>query len=182
MTSLEKLGANGLKVNILYAEAGNVTENDVLLASASKAIVIGFSVQADAAAMRLADAEGVSIRLYDVIYRLTDDVDKALKGLLPPEYKDVTIGKAEVRQVFRIPKVGNIAGCFVREGEIQRGAKARVWRGSQMMFEGDLTSLKREKDDAREVRQGFECGIGLSGFDAFKAGDVIEFYVRTLER
>ncbi|MBI3763254.1 MAG: translation initiation factor IF-2, partial [Chloroflexi bacterium] len=178
VTSLEKLGADGLKVTILYAEAGNVTENDVLLASASKAIVVGFSVQADSSAMRLAESEGVSIRLYDVIYRLTDDVDKALRGLLPPEYKEVTIGKAEVRQVFRIPKVGNIAGSYVREGELRRNAKARVWRGGQMLFEGEVASLKHEKDDVREVRQGFECGIGVNGFDSFKPGDVIEFYVK----
>ena len=177
VTSLERLGNNDLKVNILYAETGNVTDNDVMLASASQAIVVGFAVQADGAALRLAEAEGVSIRLYDVIYRLTDDVDKALKGLLGPEFHDVTLGKAEVRAVFRIPRVGNIAGCYVLEGELRRNAKARVWRGSQMLHEGGVSSLRHEKDDVREVRQGFECGVGLSGFDSYREGDIIEFYV-----
>jgi translation initiation factor IF-2 len=178
VTSLERLGGEGPKVNILYAETGNVTENDVLLASASKAIVIGFAVQPDTGATRLAEAQAVSIRLYDVIYRLTDDVDKALKGLLEPEYKDVTIGRAEVRQVFKIPRIGNIAGSYVIEGEIRRNAKARVWRGGKSLFEGEVSSLKHEKEDVRELRQGFECGIGLSGFDEFKTGDVIEFFVK----
>ena len=176
VTSLEKLSTEDIRVTILYAETGNVTENDVLLASASKAIVVGFAVAADQAAQRLADTEGVSIRMYDIIYRLTEDIEKALKGMLEPEYKDVLIGKAEVRQVFRIPKVGNIAGSFVREGEIRRNATARVMRGGQKIFEGAVSSLKHLKDDVREVRQGFECGIAFDGFDSFKTGDLIEFY------
>jgi len=177
-TSLEKLSTEDIRVTILYAETGNVTENDVLLASASKAIVVGFAVAADQAAQRLADTEGVSIRMYDIIYRLTEDIEKALKGMLEPEYKDVVIGKAEVRQVFRIPKVGNIAGSFVREGEIRRNATARVMRGGQKIFEGAVSSLKHLKDDVREVRQGFECGIAFDGFDSFKTGDLIEFYTK----
>ncbi|HLF01680.1 MAG TPA: translation initiation factor IF-2, partial [Anaerolineales bacterium] len=177
-TSLEKLGADDLKVNILYAETGNITENDILLASASKAIVVGFHVAADQAATRLADKTGVSIRQYDVIYRLTEDIEKALKGLLEPEFKDVLIGKAEVRAVFRIPKIGNIAGSYVRDGEIRRNATARVTRGGQKLHEGSVSSLKHLKDDVREVKQGFECGIGLDGFNEFKTGDVIEFYVK----
>ncbi|HKZ70499.1 MAG TPA: translation initiation factor IF-2, partial [Anaerolineales bacterium] len=178
VTSLEKLSTEDIRVTILYAETGNVTENDVLLASASKAIVVGFAVAADQAAQRLADTEGVSIRMYDIIYRLTEDIEKALKGMLEPEYKDVLIGKAEVRQVFRIPKVGNIAGSFVREGEIRRNATARVMRGGQKIFEGTVSSLKHLKDDVREVRQGFECGIAFDGFDSFKTGDLIEFYTK----
>ncbi len=178
VTSLERLSTEDIKVTILYAETGNVTENDVLLASASKAIVVGFAVAADQAAQRLADTEGVSIRLYDIIYRLTEDIEKALKGMLEPEYKDVLIGKAEVRQVFRIPKVGNIAGSFVREGEIRRNATARVMRGGQKIFEGAVASLKHLKDDVRDVRQGFECGIALDGFDSFKTGDLVEFYTK----
>jgi translation initiation factor IF-2 len=178
VTSLEKLGTNELKVHILYAETGNITENDVLLASASKAIVVGFHVHADPPAIRLADKEGVSIRQYDIIYRVTEDIDKALKGMLEPEFRDVLIGKAEVREVFRIPKIGNIAGSFVRDGEIKRNATARVMRGSQKLFEGTVSSLKHLKDDVREVKQGFECGISLDGFNEFKTGDVVEFYTR----
>ncbi|MBI2975525.1 MAG: translation initiation factor IF-2 [Chloroflexi bacterium] len=174
--SLDKLSSSDIKVNVLYAETGNITENDVLLASASKAIIIGFAVTADQAATRLAEKQGVSIRLYDIIYRLTEDVEKALKGMLEPEYEQVLIGKAEVRQVFRIPKLGNIAGSYVREGEIRRNAAVKVLRNGSAVFEGKLASLKHEKDDVREVRQGFECGIGLDGFDAVKPGDVIEFY------
>ncbi len=178
VTSVEKLATDELKVNVLYAETGNVTENDVLLASASKAIIVGFHVAADQAAQRLADKEGVSIRLYDVIYRLTEDIEKALKGLLEPEYKEVLLGKAEVRQIFRIPKVGNIAGSYVREGELRRNATVRVVRGGQKVFEGAVASLKHLKDDVREVRQGFECGISLDGFNEFKVGDIVEFYTK----
>ncbi len=174
--SLDKLSSSDIKVNVLYAETGNITENDVLLASASNAIIIGFAVTADQAATRLAEKQGVSIRLYDIIYRLTEDVEKALKGMLEPEYEQVLIGKAEVRQVFRIPKLGNIAGSYVREGEIRRNAAVKVLRNGSAVFEGKVASLKHEKDDVREVRQGFECGIGLDGFDAVKPGDVIEFY------
>jgi translation initiation factor IF-2 len=180
VTSVEKLATEELKVNVLYAETGNITENDVLLASASHAIVVGFHVHADPPAVRLADKEGVSIRLYDIIYRLTEDIEKALKGMLEPEYKDVLIGKAEVRQVFRIPKIGNIAGSFVREGEIKRNATARVVRSGQKIFEGTVSSLKHLKDDVREVKQGFECGISLDGFNEFKSGDVVEFYTKQM--
>lgn len=178
VNSIEKLSTPDIKVNVLYGETGNVTENDVLLASASKAIIIGFAVTADQAATRLAEKEGVSIRLYDVIYRLTEDIEKALKGMLEPEYEDVLIGKAEVRQVFRIPKLGNIAGSYLRDGEARRNATARVVRNTQKVFEGKVSSLRHEKDDVREVRQGFECGIGLDGFDGFKPGDIIEFYTK----
>ncbi|MEK9165177.1 MAG: translation initiation factor IF-2 [Chloroflexota bacterium] len=180
-SSLEKLSTDDIRVHILYAETGNITENDVLLASASKAIIIGFAVTADQAGQRLAEKEGVSIRLYDVIYRLTEDVEKALKGMLEPEYRDVLIGKAEVRQVFRIPKIGHIAGSYVREGEIKRSALARVMRGGEKIFEGKLSSLKHEKDDVRDVRQGFECGIAVEGFESFKSGDLIEFYTKEVK-
>lgn len=176
--SLKKLSTDDIKVNILYGETGNITENDVMLATASKAIIVGFAVQADAAATRLAEKNGVSIRLYDVIYRLTEDVEKALKGMLEPEYEDVLIGKAEVRAVFRIPKIGNIAGSYVRDGELKRNATVKVMRGGQKLFEGKVSSLKHEKDDVREVKQGFECGIGVDGFESFRPGDVIEFYVK----
>ena len=176
--SLKKLSTDDIKINILYGEIGNVTENDVMLATASKAIVVGFAVQADAAAIRLAEKNGVSIRLYDVIYRLTEDVEKALKGMLEPEYEDVLIGKAEVRAVIRIPKIGNIAGSYVRDGELKRNATVKVLRGGQKLYEGKVSSLKHEKDDVRDVKQGFECGIAVDGFESFRTGDVIEFYVK----
>ncbi len=178
VNSLQKLTIeNGPQVNVLYAETGNITENDVKLAAASTAIIIGFAVSADAAAQRLAETNGVSIHQYDVIYRVIEDVEKALQGLLEPEYRPVVIGRAEVRAVFRIPKVGHIAGCLVREGELRRSAKVRVLRNNRVEFEGEVGSLKHEKEDVREVQKGFECGVGVKDFDAFKVGDVLEFFV-----
>jgi len=179
-SSLNDLNKGDIKISILYAETGNITENDVMLAAASRAIVVGFNVQAESTAHRLAEAEGVSIRNYDIIYRLIEDVEKALKGMLAPTFKDTIVGKADVRAVFRISKVGNIAGCKVREGEIHRNKKARVRRGEQLVFEGEIASLKHEKDDVNEVRTGWECGIGLKGFNEFVVGDVIECF--TLEK
>ncbi|MFQ5407762.1 MAG: translation initiation factor IF-2 [Anaerolineales bacterium] len=177
VTSLEKLGDSDLKVRLLHTGTGNISENDVRLASASRAIVIGFSVEADQAAQRLAEKEGVSIRRYDVIYRLVEDVDKALAGMLEPKFENVTIGRAEVRAVFRIPRLGQIAGCYVLEGELRRNANARVLRRNDELYSGSVSSLKHEKDDVRDIRQGFECGIGLDGFDGFHEGDVIECFV-----
>jgi translation initiation factor IF-2 len=178
VNSLQRLTiADGPKVNVLHAEIGNISENDVMLASASRAIIIGFNVTAEPAALRLAEMQGISIRSYDVIYRVVEDVEKALKGLLAPEYKPVVIGRAEVRAVFKIPKIGNIAGCYVREGELRRNAKARVLRNSRVEYEGEVASLRHEKDDVREVQKGFECGVALKDFDAYKAGDMIEFFV-----
>ena len=180
INSLKEIGKGEIGVNILHGETGNIGDNDVLLAAASKAIIVGFNVQADANARRLAEAEGVSIRLYDIIYRLTEDVEKALKGMLAPEYKPVVVGSAAVLAIFKISKLGNIAGCKVTQGELRRNGRARVMRGSQLVYEGEFASLKREKDDAREVRQGFECGVALKNFDELVVGDVIECF--TLER
>jgi translation initiation factor IF-2 len=177
VSSLKELKAEDISLNILHAETGNITENDIMLASASKAIVIGFNVQADAAARRLAEAEGVSIRLYDIIYRMLEDIEKALRGMLEPELKEVVTGHADVRAVFKISKVGIIAGCYVTEGEIRRNARARVLRGGQMLHESEVSSLKHLQEDTREVRQGFECGIGIKGFADFVVGDRIECYV-----
>ncbi len=174
--SLNELNKGDIKINVLYSETGNITENDVMLAAASRAIIVGFNVQADTAARRLAEVEGVSIRQYNIIYRLIEDVEKALKGMLAPEFKEVTIGRAEVLAVFRISKVGNIAGCRVRDGEIRRNARVRVRRGDQVLYEGEISSLKHEKDDVREVRTGFECGIGLKGFNDLQVGDSIECF------
>ena len=181
VSSLEKLCDKDLKVNILHKGAGNVGESDVMLAVASRAIIVGFNVQIDPAASRSAEAEGVDIRLYNVIYKLIDDVDKALKGLLEPVYKDVVIGHAEVRAVFSIPRVGNIAGVYVTDGQIMRNALARIRRDKQWIYDGQVGSLKRFTEDVREVRAGFECGVGLEGFGDFKEGDIIEFYKKERE-
>ena len=181
VNSLEKLGDEDLKVNILHQGAGNISESDVMLAVASRAIVIGFNVTVDPAASRTAEVEGVDIRLYDIIYKLIDDVDKALKGLLEPVYKDVISGHAEVRAVFTIPRVGKIAGVYVADGHIARNSLARVRRNNQWVYEGRVSSLKRFTEDVREVREGFECGVGLEGFRDFEEGDIIEFYTKERE-
>jgi translation initiation factor IF-2 len=177
MSEVEKLGKGEIGVNVLYAETGNIGENDIMLASASQAIVIGFSVQADVAARRLAEKEGISIRLYDIIYRLTEDIEKALKGMLEPVLTEKVIGRAEVMAVFPISKVGKIAGCKVREGELRRNAKVRLYRGEDLLFEGEMSSLKHEKEDVREIRTGFECGVGLKNFHNIEVGDELVCYV-----
>jgi len=181
VNSLEKLGDEDLKVNILHQGAGNISESDVMLAVASRAIIIGFNVQIDPAAARSAEAEGVDIRLYDIIYKLIDDVDKALKGLQDPVYKDVVTGHAEVRAVFTVPRVGRIAGVHVADGLIARNSLARVSRNHQSVYEGRVSSLRRFTEDVREVREGFECGVGLEGFRDFEEGDIIEFYKKERE-
>ncbi len=181
VNSLEKMGGEdmeGLKVNVIHAAAGDISESDINLAIASQAIVVGFQVQPDPAARRLAENEGVDIRTYDIIYKLIDEIDKALKGLLEPVYVDKVIGEAEVRATFGVPKVGTVAGCYVRQGEARRNARARVLRGKKQLYDGHVGSLKRFEKDAREVRAGFECGVGLEGFDDFAEGDVIRFYVK----
>jgi translation initiation factor IF-2 len=180
VNSINDLNKGDIKIRILYSETGNIGENDIMLATASKAIVIGFNVQTDAGARRLAETEGVSIRLYDIIYRMTEDIEKALKGMLEPEEKETVLGKAEVLVVFRISKVGNIAGCRVKEGEIRRNARIRVLRKGANIFEGSTSSLKHLQEDVREVRTGFECGIGVKNFDSFEVGDVLESY--TIEK
>jgi translation initiation factor IF-2 len=166
-----------ISVKVLHAETGNVTESDVMLAAASDAIVIGFDVTADAASRRLAENEGVSIRIYNIIYRLLEDIEKALKGLLEPEMVEKSIGKAHVLAVFKVSKQGNAAGCKVVEGEIRRNAKVKVMRGHEEIFRGDIALLKREKEDAKEAREGMECGISIKNFTDFQVGDVIECFV-----
>jgi translation initiation factor IF-2 len=180
VNEIKELDSSEIKINVLYAEAGNVTENDIMQASASKAIVVGFSVSADAGARRLADTEGVSIRLYDIIYRLVEDIEKALKGMLAPTFREVHLGRAEVLAVFTVSKVGNIAGCKVVQGEIRRNGRARVIREGSQIFEGEIGSLKILREDVREVRQGFECGISLKGFSGIQVGDAIVCF--TMER
>jgi len=178
VNSLKELGDEKLKIKILLEGTGNITESDVNLAIASGAIVIGFNVGVDPGAQRTAESAGVDIRQYDVIYKLIDDVDKALKGLLEPVYGDKVIGRAEVRAVFKIPKRGNIAGSYVTEGHITRNALARVLRQNKVLHESKISSLKRFTEDAREVATGFECGIGVDGFDDFREGDIIEAYIK----
>jgi translation initiation factor IF-2 len=181
---LKQLSAGDKKgeigVNILHTGTGNISESDIELAAASKAIVMGFSVTADGPAQRKAEKEGVSIRLYDIIYRMTEDVEKALKGMLQPEERERVIGKAEVRSIFKITRYGKIAGCRVLEGEMRRNAFVRVLRNGKEVFNGELTSLKHEKEDVKDVKEGFECGINLKEFDDFKEGDIIQCYVREL--
>jgi translation initiation factor IF-2 len=174
ISSLKDLCTEELSVNILYAETGNITENDVMLAAASKAVIVGFSVQADVSARRLAEKEGVSIRLYDIIYRMMEDIEKALNGLLEPVEKETVLGHADVRKVFRISKVGNIAGCYITDGEIKRNARAKVLRGGEVVAIGEISSLKHLQEDVKELRQGFECGISLRNFSDFVDGDKIE--------
>jgi len=181
--SLNEIDQSEININILHSETGNITENDIMLAAASNAIVLGFNVKIETAAAKLAETESVSIRTYDIIYRLLEDIEKALKGMLAPEEKETILGQAEVLQTFRISKLGTIAGCRVMNGEVRRNAKVRVSRDEKNLFEGELASLKHEKDNVKEVRSGFECGIRIKGFNDFEIGDTIEsFIVEEVER
>ena len=177
VTELNKLGEGEIGIKVLYSEAGNIGENDVMLASASNAIIIGFNVQADVSARRVAEKEGVDIRLYEIIYRMTEDIEKALNGMLEPKTKDKIIGRAQVLQVFTASKFGKVAGCKVTEGELRRNAKARLYRGTDIVYEGDMGSLRHEKDDVREVKQGYECGVGFKSFNDIQVGDQLVCYV-----
>ena len=181
--AIEKLSTDEVKVNVLHSGVGAITETDVMLAQASGAIIIGFNVRPDSKAKRLAEQEKVEIRTYRVIYDLLDDVKKAMAGMLEPEYEEVVLGRAEVRQVFNVPKVGRVAGCYVLEGKITRNANVRVLRDGVIVYEGKLSSLKRFKDDVREVAAGYECGMAIEGFQDIKEGDIIEAYeVREVQR
>ncbi len=175
--SLNKLSTAKVKVNVLHTGVGAISVNDVLLASASEAIVIGFNVRPERKAQELADKEGVDIRLYSVIYNLTDEIKKAMAGLLDTVSKEIARGRAEVRETFRIPKIGFICGCMVVDGVIPRGANARLLRDNRVIYEGKIGSLRRFKEDASEVKSGFECGIGIAGYQDVKVGDVIEAFV-----
>ena len=174
--ALRKLSTKDIKVNIVRAGIGAITESDILLASASDALVVGFNVRPNAQAKALADQEKVDIRFYDVIYHAIDEIKQAMVGLLEPEYKEEVIGHAEVRQTFRVPKVGTIAGCYVLDGVVRRGANARLLRENVVVYTGKIASLRRFKEDVKEVASGFECGIGLENFNDIKVGDVIETY------
>ena len=177
MSSLADLSVGDIRINVLHSGTGEIGEDDVMLATASGAIVVGFNVPADQNAKRAAEKERVDIRLYDVIYRLTEDIEMALKGMLEPVKREVELGRAEVLEIFRIPKIGKIAGCRVVEGEIRRNARIRVMRGDEPLHDGPIASLRHEKEDVNEIREGFECGIALKGFEAFKKGDNLVSYI-----
>jgi translation initiation factor IF-2 len=174
--SLRKLERDDVKVAFVHRAVGGITENDITLAATTNATIIGFNVRPDRKARDLAEKESVEIRTYEIIYKLLEDMEKAMLGLLAPEFEEVVTGEAEVREIFRVPRIGAIAGCFVRTGVITRGTKVRFLREGTIIWKGSIQSLRRFKDDVREVREGFECGIGLSDFQDLKAGDIIETY------
>jgi translation initiation factor IF-2 len=174
--SLERLSTGEVAVEVIHRGVGAINESDVLLATTSDATIIGFHVRPDTKARAVAEAEGVEIRTYDVIYEAVQDVRDALEGLLQPEEREIVVGAAEVRQLFRVPKVGTVAGCYVASGQIQRNLPVRLLRDGVVVYEGSIESLKRFKDDVREVREGYECGLSIAGYNDVKVGDVIECY------
>jgi translation initiation factor IF-2 len=178
ISSITELGSDEIKVNVLHQGTGAISESDVMLASTSRAIVIGFNVYPDTAARRLAESEGVEIRHYRLIYQIIDDVQLALNGMLDPVYQDVLTGQAEVRAVFRVRGYGQVAGCYVLSGVIDRNSRALVRRSGQELYDGYISSLKRFQEDVPQVRTGFECGIGVEGFAGFQEGDEIIAYAR----
>ena len=175
--ALDQLNQDEIRINVLHEGAGDITDNDIMLASASDAIIVGFSTKITETARRAADAEGVDVRLYDIIYKLTDDISAALQGLLEPEIVEVVEGRAEVRQIFRVGKSTVIAGCFVTDGRIVRGG-ARVWRNGKIVVSDRIESLRRFRDDVREVERNYECGIGLAGYNDLEEGDIIECFTQ----
>ncbi|ATA59582.1 Bacterial Protein Translation Initiation Factor 2 [Geobacillus stearothermophilus] len=177
VAALQKIDVEGVRVKIIHAAVGAITESDISLATASNAIVIGFNVRPDANAKRAAESEKVDIRLHRIIYKVIEEIEAAMKGMLDPEYEEKVIGQAEVRQTFKVSKVGTIAGCYVTDGKITRDSKVRLIRQGIVVYEGEIDSLKRYKDDVREVAQGYECGLTIKNFNDIKEGDVIEAYV-----
>jgi translation initiation factor IF-2 len=174
--ALKRVSTDKVKVNIIHAGVGSITESDVMLAEASKAIVIGFNVKIDAKAQQFAEKNNVDIKIYNIIYDLIDNIKLALEGMLKPVIQEVLVGKAEVRQTFYVSKVGTIAGCYVVEGRVMRNDKVKLVRDKKIIYEGKISSLKRFKDDVREVQQGFECGLSLEGWNDIKVGDIIECF------
>jgi translation initiation factor IF-2 len=174
--ALTRLSTDEVKVNVVHAGVGGITESDVNLAMASRAVIIGFNTRADATARKLIESAGVDVRYYNIIYEAVEEIKAALSGMLAPERKEQVIGLVDVRQVFRISKVGAVAGCYVLEGNVKRGAQVRVLRDNVVIHTGDIDSLKRFKDDVREVKAGFECGISLKNFNDLKEGDQLEVF------
>jgi translation initiation factor IF-2 len=175
-TSIERLGTEKTKARVIHAASGSITESDVLLASASKGIIIGFNIPATPGAIQLANVEAVGIQHYDVIYKLIEDMDRTLKGMLEPTYAEVLSGRAEVRAVFSSSKLGKIAGVYVMEGKVSRDAKVKILHQNKIIGDSRVSSLKRFKDDVAEVSAGLECGLGIEGSIDFQIGDIIEFY------
>jgi len=171
---LEKIDVDGFHVNVVRSSVGAITESDVTLANASKAILIGFNVRPTAAVKQQADAQGVEIRLYNIIYRVQEDIEAALKGMLAPTFEEIVTGQAEVREVFKVSKIGAIAGCYITDGVIRRDALVRILRNGVVAYEGKLASLKRFKDDVKEVKYGYECGLSIENYNDIKVGDIIE--------
>jgi len=165
-----------VELTFVHRAVGGITENDISLAATTNATILGFNVRPDRKARTLAESENVEIRTYEVIYKLLEDIEQAMLGMLAPEFEEVVTGEAEVREIFRVPRIGAIAGCYVRSGVITRGSKVRFLRDGTIIWKGAINSLRRFKEDAREVREGFECGIGLSDFQDLKPGDLIETY------
>jgi translation initiation factor IF-2 len=176
--ALERLGNEEVRIKVIHSGVGAITESDVMLAAASQAMIIGFNVRPDAGARKAAEQQRVEIRLYRIIYELIEDVKAVLSGLLEPEIREVELGRAEVRALFHVPKVGVVAGCYVQEGKVAKNALVRLVRDGKVVYEGKISSLKRFKDDVKEVAQGYECGIGLEGFQDIKMGDIIEAYAQ----
>jgi translation initiation factor IF-2 len=174
--ALRKLERDDVTLAFVDRAVGGITQNDVQFASASNATIIGFNVRPDRKARDLAAAEGVEIRTYEIIYQVLEDIENAMVGMLAPEFEEVVTGEAEVREIFTVPRVGKVAGCYVTNGTITRGSKVRFLREGTIIWKGTVSSLKRFKDDAREVQSGYECGIGLSDFQDLKQGDVIETF------
>ncbi|MEY4266962.1 MAG: hypothetical protein RIS90_1497, partial [Pseudomonadota bacterium] len=174
--SLLKLSTDEVKVQLVYAAVGGISESDVNLAIASKAVIIGFNTRADAGARKLAENNGVDLRYYNIIYDAVDELKAAMSGMLTPEKKEEVIGTAEIRQVFKVSKIGSIAGCMVTAGVVRRAARLRLLRNNMVVFTGELDSLKRFKDDAREVKEGFECGLNIKNYNEIQEGDVLEFF------
>jgi translation initiation factor IF-2 len=175
-SAMQKLSTEEVKVNIVHAAVGAITESDINLAIASKAVVIGFNVRADQSAKRLAEGNGIDLRYYNIIYDAVDDVKNAMQGMLAPERRENVIGLVEIRQVFKVSRLGNIAGCMVVEGLVRRGASVRLLRDNVVVWTGELDSLKRFKDDVKEVKEGFECGLTLKNYDDIQEGDQLEVF------
>ena len=174
--SIKKLERDEVKVSFVHAGVGAITENDIQLAATSNSTVLGFNVRPDRKAREMADHEQVEIRNYEIIYKLLEDIESAMVGMLVPEYEEIVTGEAEVREIYRVPRIGAIAGCYVLDGKITRGSKVRFLREGAIIWKGEIASLRRFKDDVPEVAAGYECGIGLSDFQDLKNGDIIETY------
>jgi len=177
VTSINKIKIDNTVINIVHTGTGGMTESDLMLAKASSAMLVGFNVIVPLEIKNKAEEEGIIVKLYHIIYQLLENITDVLKGLIKPKYERVKIGTAEVRSLYKFSKVGVIAGCFVSEGKVLRGSEIEVYRGNNMIYEGVLTSLKRFKDDVREVQTGYECGIVLEGYDAFEENDYIQVFM-----